>query len=330
MQRRVISAALILTLIALTAVATTTLGQTKATRTVRRAASPKWQPSETKGVFFDNVFDGKVLVGDRPANLSVAKSAGPANPTAAGATTESAAAGGGGGSGAGWSKVIASSAIEDEIKAIKLMVDKNVTTPTEFAGKGYKEARRNFTILAMLFGIVGDYDGDVRWKKEASTAREVFARTAANAKVGTQQVFNEAKLRKADLDELMSGSGLSAKASADGKLSWAQTCDRSPLMMRLEMGVQGKLQPATASKAEFQGKKDEVQHEAQVVAAIARVLAQETMDDADAAEYKNFCKVLETAAIEILDAVKLNSDEAARKAVGVISKSCDDCHGAYR
>jgi hypothetical protein len=329
MRRRVISVAFILALTSLAAVATSTWGQTKATRAVRRAATPKWQPSETKGVFFDNVFDGKVLVGDRPANLSVAKSAGPANPAAAGATTESAGAAGGGG-GAGWSKVIASTAIEDEIKAIKLMVDKNVTTPTEFAGKGYKEARRNFTILAMLFGIVGDYDGDVRWKKEASTAREVFARTAANAKVGTQQVFNEAKLRKADLDELMSGSGLSAKATADGKLSWAQTCDRSPLMMRLEIGVQGKLQPATASKAEFQGKKDEVQHEAQVVAAIARVLAQETMDDADAAEYKNFCKVLETAALEILDAVKLNSDEAARKAVGVISKSCDDCHGAYR
>ena len=329
MQRRSIAGILALFLTCLTVVVSTGWGQNKNQRGVRRAATPKWQPSESKGIFFDNVFDGKTLVGDRPADLSVAKSGTPKAPAAGGGGTTEAPSGGGGGTG-GWSKIIASTAIEDEVKAIKLMVDKGVTTPTEFAGKGYKEARRNFTMLAMLFGIVGDYDGEVRWKKEAPTAREVFARTAANAKVGTQQVFNEAKSRKADLDELMSGAGLSAKGSADGKITWAQTCDRSPLMMRLEIGVQGKLQPATASKAEFQGKKDEVQHEAQVVAAIARVLAQETMDDADAAEYKNFCKVLETAALEILDAIKLNSDEAARKAVGVISKSCDDCHGAYR
>lgn len=300
--------------------------QTKAAKTVRRAAAPKYTAADSKGVFFENVFDGRVLAGDRPADLSNAP-AGGNRPMGAGGAP--AAPSGGGNADSGWSKIVSSTTIEDEVKAIKLSVDKDVTTPTEFAGKGYKEVRRSFTILAMLFGIISEYDSDVRWKTDAPTARELFARTAANAKVGTQQVYNESKLRKGDLDELLSGS-LSAKSNAEAKVVWNAVCDRSPLMQRLEIAHDTRLAQWTANKAEFNSKKEEILHEAQLVAAMGHVLMQEGMDDADADDYKSWCLSLKNAALDIADAVKLGNDDQARQAAGQISKACSDCHDKYR
>ena len=107
-------------------------------------------------------------------------------------------------SASGWSAIVSSTAIEDEIKALKLIVDADVTTPSAYAS-GHKAGRRDFSMLAMLFAIAGEYDGEVRWKKDAPAARDLFARTAANSKVGTQQAYNEAKLRKQELQDLVGG-----------------------------------------------------------------------------------------------------------------------------
>lgn len=309
------------------------VGQSKGNRPQTRAELPKYKPSDIKGVFFDDIFDGKTLLGERPANLAAAPAAGGGGKTGSGSAPAAVAGGGAAGGAAGggtWSKLIEATAIEDEIKSTKQQVDMTVTTPTDFAGKGYKEARRNFTVVAMMFGVISEYDGDVRWKSDAPAARDQFARTAANAKVGTQQVYNEAKLRKQDLEDILGGSGLSNKAQAEAKVPWNQICDRSPLMQRLEQAVEPRIQQWTANKAEFNAKKAEILHEAQVVAVIGQVMLQEGMPDADGEEYKAFCDALRKGATDVIDAVKLNDDEKARQGVSVINKSCTTCHENYR
>ena len=57
-----------------------------------------------------------------------------------------------------WSRVISAATLEDEIKLLKLNVDKTVTTPSSFAGRGHKPARLDFSLLAMLFAIVDQFD----------------------------------------------------------------------------------------------------------------------------------------------------------------------------
>ncbi|MCE9529426.1 MAG: hypothetical protein K8R36_25535, partial [Planctomycetales bacterium] len=181
---------------------------------IKRAQPPKF---EKKGdVFYPDAFkDG--LVGSRPADLG--KAAAPAA-TVAGGPAVPAAGGTGGVAGSGWSAIISGQAIEDEVKELKKMIDLEVTTPSDYAGKGYKVARRDFSMLAMLFGIAGEYDGEVRWKKDSPAARDVFARTAANSKVGTSQVFQEAKLRKGELQDLVGGSSPFQGKDADAKAVW--------------------------------------------------------------------------------------------------------------
>lgn len=294
---------------------------------VKRAQPPKF---EKKGdVFYADAFkDG--LTGDRPPDLGKAAptvTAGPAGGPSTPATGENT---GGGVAGSGWSAIISGQTVEDEVKELKKLIDMEVTTPSDYAGKGYKVARRDFSMLAMMFAIAGEYDGDVRWKKDSPAARDVFARTAANSKVGTSQVFQEAKLRKAELQDLIGGSSPYQGKDADAKAVWSSVCDRSPLMQHLERIYEPQLKPLLSDKGQFTANLEKVTHDAEMIAAIGVVLAKDGMEDADADEYKAFCLKLQKAGKEIVDAAKVKNFDAASSAGTAIGKACTECHEGYR
>jgi cytochrome c556 len=220
--------------------------------------------------------------------------------------------------------------IEDTIKGLKQVVDKDVTTLSDFKGKGHKLARRDYTLLAMLFGIAGEYDGDVRWKKDAPVARDAFARSAANFKVATDQAFNEAKARKEELSELVGGSSPYGGKSAEPKATWGQVADRAPLMQFLEAAWEPRLKPALSDKGQFSSGGDKVLRDAELFAAIGSVLAKEGMKDAGDAEDQAFCNRLCDASKQVIEAVKQKDFDAASKAGSAIGKACMECHENYR
>ncbi len=290
-----------------------------------RAETPALAPAP--GTFFEDVFTEGVI-GERPNLTNVAKSSGSGGGPPAGAEAGGEAPTGGV---FAWSKLISASTLEDEVKHSKLILEQEVGTPSQFAGSGYPAARKQMSVLAMMFGIIGEYDGDVRWKKDGPAARDVFGRTAANCKVGTIQVFNEAKQRKIDLEDLLNGSGLKGRTvESEAKANWKQVTDRAPLMQRLEICQQQKMQPWIGSKGEFADHSEELYHEAQLVAAFSEILLKEGMEDADDADYANFAKRMRQAALDVVDAVKTNNYDKARAAVGEIDKSCTECHQDYR
>ncbi len=298
--------------------------QTKAPKVVKRAQPPKFK--QTDSDFYADAFT-EGLVGTRPANLGQPAAAVVGSTVTPGSSTGSGASGV---PSSGWSGLISATTIEDEVKALKLGVDQHVTTPSDFAGKGYKQARREFSVLAMLFGIAGEFDADVRWKKDAPAARDVFARTAANAKVGTSQVFQEAKLRRDELADLVSGSSPYAGKEAEAKAAWKDVCNRAPLMQHLETIWEPRLKPLLADKGQFNASSEKIIHDAELIAAIAQVLSKEGMVDADDDEYKAFCARLRDGAKAIAEGVKLKNYEAAAAGSGIITKSCTDCHENYR
>jgi cytochrome c556 len=300
------------------------MAQTKSKAPIRRAQPPKFTKNDP---FFDDAF-ATALQGERPADLG--KPAAVARTTSGNSSaTPSTTPAGDAGSGSGWSALITATALEDEVKAQKLAAEANVTTPSDFAGNGYKSARRDFTVVAMTFGIIAEYDGDVRWKKEAPTVRDLFARTAANAKVGTTGVYNEAKLRKQDLADLIGGQSIEAR-DAEVKAKWGELVNRTPLMQRLDASRDAKIKAWTASGGEFNGNLEKLSQEAQIFAAIGEVLKKDGMEDADDAEYKRFADMLVQGGKELAQACKDKSLEAAAKGVGLITNSCEKCHEAYR
>jgi hypothetical protein len=299
------------------------LGQTKSPKTVKRAQRPKFTKNDP---FFADAFT-EGLVGSRPADLG--KAAG----VATGPSPSSSApvvGSGGEAAGSGWSALISAATIEDTIKTLKQQVDKEVTTLSDFKGKGHKLARRDYTLLAMLFGIASEYEGHVRWKKEAPAARDAFARSAANFKVATDQAFNEAKTRKEELNDLVGGSSPFGGKTAEPKGAWGQIAGRAPLMQYLESAWEPRLKPLLTEKSQFAANSDKILRDAEMFAAIGEVLAKDGMADADAAEYKAFCMRLRDGAKQIIDGVKQKDFDQASKASATIGKACAECHENYR
>ena len=293
-------------------------------RRTPRAPKPVFNEREVARIFYDDVF-AEGLEGERPANLSAAPmlAAGGASGTVAGAESP-------GGYSGDWKSFLPAAVIEDELKAIKLKVDEEVTTPSKWNGGGYEECRRHFSIAAAMFGIISEYDGDVRWKEESPYLRDVFSRSAGNAKVGTPQSYNEAKIRKQDLTDVVGGATIATSGNPEPKTDWGATVDRAPLMQRLEIGEQGALLPAVASEAAFKENKDALLHEAALFAAMAQILKQESMPDGTDETYIEYCDELLNGSTAILDAIKLDSYEQASKGASAVSQSCTNCHELYR
>lgn len=303
------------------------VGQGRVKQPVRRAKPPAFDQGTASNYFFADVFskDGP-LVGERPANpnaIQVVET--PKNP----GSQQSSSSNDDPVLGYLWSKVVSSVTIEDEVKAIKALVDVDVQRPGAFKGRGYLKCRTHFSELAMLFAIIGEYDAEVRWKEQGPAARDGFARTAANCKVGSTQAFNDARLRKEELADLIGGQKISGKAG-ERKANWQNVCDRAPLMQRLEIGVRERLAEWTSSESVFKKQLPRALHEAELTATIAVVLSQEGMEDSGDEEYDAFAERMKEAALEIVDGVKLKNYNQARQAIGAINKACDECHESYR
>lgn len=229
-----------------------------------------------------------------------------------------------------WSKIISADTLQDEIKGLQNEVKDNVKNPSDFKGNLFKRARDDFSILATAFAVIGQYDGDVRWKDQAVTARDLFGRAGMNCKVATDGSFGEAKERADDLATLIRGDTLPANSNAEPKPNWAKLVNRPPLMHRLDLAQTGRLAPWTANAAEFNKHLDAVLHEAEIVAMIAQVIQQEGFDYTDDKNYLGFARDMQTQALDIAAAAKSKNYDQARTAAGKLSQACNSCHASFR
>jgi hypothetical protein len=292
----------------------------------KRVTPPEFKAGQFEGIFFDDAL--AQLQGDRP-NLadatkmkSTTRSQGESSTSVA--VEESTTTGA---EGSIWKSIISGESIEDLIKESKSKLDKVVTTPAKFAGGGFGEARKEFTLIATLMAIVARYPEDIRWKNSAEYIQRVFARTASNCKVGTQPVFNEAKQRHQDLQDLLKGTKVSGNAD---EVTWEDIADRGPTMQILEWALRENLAPNVNNEKQFKQSQADIIRYAELVAAYGTVLHQSGMTDADDETYVELSKSMVAAAIEVRRTAKSDDAEGARVAVGKVDQSCNKCHESYR
>lgn len=284
----------------------------------KRAKPPAWDKS-VRGIFFDDAH--QKLVGPRPNyGQPAAASIAVAEPGDARAVAGSAFA---------WSKLITAEVLEDQIKSLQASVNGTVQTPAPFKGGGYKDARRQFSELAVLFGIVHEFDGSVRWQKQAAGVRDALARAGFNCKVGTDASFSEARARRDDLENLVRGNPI-AVAAGEAQAKWDKIAGRPPLMQRLEQARDQTLLPLTANSAEFGKHRDKLAHEAQIVAALAEVIQRDGFEFADDEGYLAQARAMRDAAVAVAQAAQQKNYPAARTSAAALAKSCDECHSGYR
>ena len=300
-----------------------------------RAKPPQFESSKFDGIFFPDV--NAALSGELPksqSTLQINASGTSGNAMAGGGSSGASGSAAGGpesGSGSdpmGWKGLVSPTSLEGLVKESKLRLDKIVTTPTAFAGGGYNDARREFSLLSLLFAIIENYPGEVRWKASASAARGAMERTAANTKVGSRQVYDESKKRLQDLQTLLNGSPLTAEVKTD--IAWENLIDISPLMKLLEWAHEGQLAKMTASEDLFKQNQEEIARLAELVAVLGRTSTIEKMPNADDAQFVAFAKDMIQNAQQISVAVQTGNAELARSAAGKLGQSCATCHDSYR
>ncbi|NBW96426.1 MAG: hypothetical protein EBR28_06770 [Planctomycetia bacterium] len=285
-----------------------------------RAKPPAAWDKATEAVFFDDAFT--TLEGPRPdfaAAPAVGRAAAPGGPPAPAARA----------GGFRWSALVSPDTLADEIKDMKGRVAGAVASASDFKGGGYDEARVGFGVVALAFAVIAEHDGDVRWKRDAERARDLFARVGSNCKVGTPQSFAEAKARVDDLATLLDGSSIEASADRDDDFKWSQVAGRPALMSRLE-AADGAVSEVTASKGEFTRQVERLLHEAEIVATIGEVIQRPDYEYHDDDTYRGHASAMRDAAIQARDAASKGDYDAARAAAAAVKKSCDACHGDYR
>lgn len=280
---------------------------------------PTWDKA-SQASFFDDAF--LTLTGDRPdfGSVSAPKLAADSPPS------ESTPSGG-----FRWSSLVSPDTLVDEIKDTKGLLAAAVASPSDFKGGGYDKAREGFSSIALAFGVIAAHDGDVRWKKDAVTARDLFARVGFNCKVGTDQSFSESRARLADLETLLDGSPLKTQAEReeDEDFLWSQVAARPALMSRLEVADEF-LGGAIASKADFTKQVEKVLHDIEMVAVISEVIQQNNFEYHDDDAYRAHSAAMRAAAVKAREGATKGDYDGVRAAVGAIKKSCDSCHDDYR
>jgi hypothetical protein len=291
-----------------------------------RVTPPTFEANEFQGIFFADAL--AQLQGEMPgeSNLAATLSATRA-PASVSNPSGLSGAGTGAQSDASWKNSISDTSIEDLVKESKTRLDGLITSPAKFAGGGVTGARREFTLLASLMAVVAAYPEEIRWQSSASYAQRIFARVAMNCKVGTPPVFNEAKLRQQDLQNLLKGSKLAGTAD---EVTWSDTADRGPTMQLLEWALRENLAPAVNNESKFRENAEQAIKYAELVSMFGNILIQKGMTDADDEQYAEFAKMMSQAGSDVAKAVRTNNPEMARTAVGRMDQACSKCHESYR
>jgi soluble cytochrome b562 len=291
---------------------------------IRRARPPRWADLPP-GLFFEDAF-AEGLRGKRPATLGIAEGMSEPVPTSgvdpAGDDRDSTEI-------TAWSKRISAATLEDEIKAIHRRMIEAIENEGDFIAQGHLELQPHLATAAILFAVIEQFDGRIRWQSDAAAARVRFAQVAQNARAGSAQVLRQVAERVRDLNDLILGAQLAGPAS-DQSLTWSDVADRQLIMQRLEIGLQTVLAPGVASATSVRQHQTAMVHEGELAAMLASVLTQAEMPDAADDEYRAMCEKLERAAQQLRQAAQEGDAPAARQAMGEMKTDCAACHELYR
>jgi len=225
--------------------------------------------------------------------------------------------------------LISPATVEGQVKRTVNELSKIITTPRKFR-TDYQKAHIAFTKLAVLFGVNEVMVQDVRWHSQAGKLRVSLAKTAASCRVGTAQAFQAAKQSLEDMRTVLSGSRASLPDVKEPLTQWDSVADRGPLMAWLEDLHQNKLRPYASGENAMKKNQEQVKENAELVAAISKILILPELDDFDDEDYQTHSKEMLSGAREIVSGIDASDYSSAIKGVNRIEKSCTSCHEDYR
>ena len=279
----------------------------------RRARPPQWS-ADVIEVFFE---DARIhLAGDRPTREPAVFPAASAATTSEATDLQDDTK---------WSTLIEAGELTSEVKSVHNRLSSLLERAGSFKSGGNADCRREFSLLAVLFGVVDQYDQEIRWQQEAVRMRALCSQAAHACETASDESFALAADVHSQIADLLRGQSISRQAS-----DTVAPVDRGQLMQRMELAVEENISPWLANRKEFRRRKSNVAHESQLLAVLARTIRREDYDFADDKDFVEITRELGRASRELTEASEQGNYEAARQAVGRVTQSCSNCHDGYR
>jgi hypothetical protein len=227
-----------------------------------------------------------------------------------------------------WSRIIDGESLATEVKRSAARLLAPLATATAFKQGGNNACSAEFALLAVLFAVIDEFDGEVRWQRDAAALRQSMAAAAEACREATDDSYALAVERRTELDELIRGGRTSGAGEPLDK--WSTLADRRLLMQRIEVGLQEGINPRVANERELSRGAAAVRHEAQMLAILAEVIHREEFEFWDDETFGDYARELGEAADELSRAATEANYEAARAAAGRVGQACVACHDGYR
>jgi hypothetical protein len=285
-----------------------------AAQTQQRAAPPTWTDEDLQPFFPDA---REALVGERPTSPATTTNAAHAE-SAPDADSK-----------VHWSELVDAETLETEVKRAVARLEAPLANSAAFRSGGHNVCRTEFALLAVLFGVIDQYDGEARWQRDATALRSEFTRASANCKSASDQSYSEAVRRRDQLSDLIRG-GRPGGLVPPAFDKWSAVADRALLMQRMELAMQRGVNPRLGGAREFAKAAVDVRHEAQLLAVLAELIRREEYEFWDDDTFQGYSRDLGSAASELSRAAADGDYDAARAAAGRAGQACAACHDGYR
>ena len=282
-----------------------------------RAARPQW-PQEVIDAFFVDAREH--LVGPRPQRRQTEPSAtGGLKANANGSQDLSTT----------WSQLVDGDTLETEVKRIAFQLQAELKSSGVFHGGGFQQCRRDFSMLAVLFAVIHQFDQDVRWQRDAAAWSHQFARCGFQCKEATDETFAEAKTQHDLLVDLLRGNRHRLEMP-EAPTGYDQIADLTVLMQCMKESLREQISPHLGNNNLFRQHATDLEHQAQLLAMLAEWVGHEGYDYWDDESYAHQARQLRAAAIDMATASRQHEYGQARQAAGRIGKACSNCHEDYR
>lgn len=293
----------------------------------RRYAEPPKFDRRVRDIFFP---DAREVLGERSATSLTPPSASatvPTQPTAPNTPRPNTLATDAP-STVAWSEVISAAALESAVKQINQRLSDVLARPGRFKTRdSFRQVQGDFTLLAVLLGVVAEYDTEIRWHDRAGAVRDAVA--GADWQEATNEAYSDAKRRHELLETLLRGENLDLPEAVDVK-TWADVADRRLLMSRTELTLEESIAAKLDGPRMTTPARDSLAREAQLIALAARVFQDEGYEFGDDGAFREYAQAMESAATELRRAIESGDQPAAREALDHLRQTCAVCHEDYR
>ena len=230
--------------------------------------------------------------------------------------------------GANWKEIIDKEALDSEIKSIRSRLTQNLQTVGKFYSN-YQGIPADSSTLAALAGIAIAHPDAVSWKQNAKYVRDLAGSMTKDDLKRDKTSYNAVKAPFEKIVDILNGSPPADLPDSPDTADFADVAAMGDLMKRLDRAERW-FKGNARSEDGFKENGDKAVHEANIIAAIAKVISTGDYGYSDDEDFLGHANPMRESSRKMISAVKEQNFPAYEKGLSRVSQSCTQCHTEYR